>query len=74
MQRSHTLFYSLSSSQLACLQALKLPYLYSTMELFVNWVKDGIYDFHELPFVMKKHLEPEDEEVLDKLDTNYEGV
>ena len=67
-------FCSLSPSQLACLQALKLPYLYSTLEQFVNWVKDGMYDFHQLPFVMKKHLEPEDKEVLSMLDTNYEGL
>ena len=71
---SCSLFCSLSRSQLASLQALKLPYLYSTLELFVNWVKDGVYDFHQLPFAMKKRLEPEDEEALDKLDTTYEGV
>ena len=69
--RAYSLFCSVSPSQLACLRALRLPHLYSSMELFVNWVKDGMY---ELPFVMKKHLEPMDEEVLDMLDTSYEGV
>ena len=65
---------SLFPSQLACLQALKLPYLYSTLELFVNWVKDGMYDFHQLPFVMKQQLEPKDENFLDMLETHYTGV
>ena len=40
----------------------------------MNWVKDGMYDFHQLPFVMKRHLEPEDKEVLSMLDTSYEGL
>ena len=60
-------------SQLACLLSLKLPYLYSTLELFVQWVQDGIYDFHHLPLVMKKHLEDGDVETLQKIIVNYKS-
>ena len=60
-------------SQLACLLSLKLPYLYSTLELFVQWVQDGIYDFHHLPLVMKKHLGDGDEETLQKIIVNYKS-
>ena len=72
-----SLFCSLSQpgyeSQLACLQALKLPYLYSTLELFVHWIQDGIYDFHHLPLVMKKHLEDRDIEKLQEVIGKYDG-
>ena len=60
-------------SQLACLLSLKLPYLHSTLELFVQWVQDGIYDFHHLPLVMKKHLEDGDVETLQKIIVNYKS-
>jgi len=49
---------------LDCLLSLKLPYLYSTLELFVQWIKDGVYDFHHFPLVMKKHLDATDLEKL----------
>ena len=54
---------------MSCLLKLKLPYLYSTLELFVQWIKDGVYDFHQLPIVMKKHLEAEDEKKLREIST-----
>ena len=60
-------------SQLACLLSLKLPYLYSTLELFVQWIQDGIYDFHHLPLVMKKHLEDKDVEMLQNIVVKYGG-
>ena len=60
-------------SKLAYLQALKLPYLYSTLELFVQWIQDGIYDFHHLPLVMKIQLEDRDLEALQKMIVNYES-
>ena len=61
---------------MACLQKLKLPYLYSTLELVVQWIKDGLYDFHRLPLVMKKHLDPDNKQALEKLVTTeyYEGT
>ena len=70
-------FFSLSQpgceSQLACLLSLKLPYLYSTLEVFVQWIQDGIYDFHHLPLVMKKHLEDGDVETLQEIIGKYDG-
>jgi len=53
---------------------MKLPYLYSTLELFVQWIKDGTYDFHHLPLVMKKHLDDSDLAKLKDTALMYEGV
>jgi len=61
-------------TQLACLLSMKLPYLYSTLELFVQWINDGTYDFHHLPLVMKKHLDDSDLAKLKGTDLLYEGV
>ena len=30
--------------------------MYSMLEFFVHWIKDGMYDFHHLPFSMKADL------------------
>jgi len=54
---------------------MKLPYLYSTLELFVQWIKDGTYDFHHLPLVMKKHLDDSDlKEKLQNIAVTFGGV
>ena len=66
--------YSLPRSQLEYLLSLKLPFLYSTLEQFVQWIKDGMYDFHQLPLVMRKHLEPPDEEALSNIQKSYAGI
>jgi len=53
---------------------VKLSYLYSTLELFVQWIKDGTYDFHHLPLVMKKHLDDSDLAKLKDTALKYKGV
>ncbi len=65
---------SLPQSQLEYLHSLKLPFLYSTLEQFVEWVRDGMYDFHQLPLVMRKHLEPQDEVALNSFQSSYKGI
>ena len=67
-------FFSLSPSQMAYLLNLKLPYLYSTLELFSEWIRNGMHDFHHLPLAMKKHLEPQVKEAIDKIDATSKGI
>ncbi len=52
---------------MACLENIGLPYLYSTLELFIQWIKDGTYDFHRLPIAMKRHLNEEDKQILEEV-------
>ena len=33
-----------------------------------------MYDFHQLPLVMRKHLDPQDEEVLRGIQSSYAGM
>ena len=65
--------YKLSPHQMAQLMKIKLPYLYSTLEVFVKWIQYGMYDFHELPLDMKKHMKPEDEELISTVSGRYDG-
>ena len=38
-----------------------MKYLLTTLGTVVQWIKDGIYDFHTLPKAMKTPLRKEDE-------------
>ncbi len=58
-----TLFFSFCSvtdSQVRRLSLTKLSILFSTLVLFVGWVKDGLYDFSSLPLALKVHLQETD--------------
>ena len=52
---------SLNSKQLACLIDLPLTQVFACYQQFVLWVDLGIYDFSNLPLVLKLH--PSDEDV-----------
>ncbi len=67
---------SLPHNQMARLMKITVPHLYSTLELFVQWVKDGMYDFHRLPYAMKRHISEEDKLKLQGLQSSrhYAGV
>lgn len=67
-------FFSLSPGQRAYLSALKLCYLYSAVELFAQWVTDGVYDFSSLPVALKAHLSQEDTVALEKIPTRFKGT
>ena len=41
--------------------------MYSMLEFFVQWVKDGMYDFHHLPFVMKRTLSDSQRDCIRKI-------
>lgn len=67
-------FHSLLDPQLACLSGLKLSCLYSTLKLFLRWVKEGIYDFSGLPMALKVHLSEDDCTVLEQIPTRFPGT
>ena len=50
------LWYRFTAEQLRVLETLQVKYLYKTLEMFVGWVNDCLYDFHELPFAVKRPL------------------
>ena len=63
--------FSVTDSQVRRLSLIKLPLLFSTLVLFVGWVKDGLYDFSSLPLALKVHLQETDCTTLKQLPTKY---
>ena len=57
-------FLSLRDSQYNCLKNLKMRHVFKAMELLVDWMKVGMYDFCSLPFSLKEHMSGEDRERL----------
>ena len=64
---------STSTSQLACLMQLPLPFLFSCLQLFAIWVRDGLYDFAMLPFVLKTHMSEEDLRSIQQIPCKWTG-
>ena len=62
---------SISSAQLRCLSSTKLPFLFSTLEFFVEWIKEGFYDFSSLPMVIKVDLAEDDLTKLEQIPIEY---
>ena len=67
-------FCSVSDNQLKLLSSTKLPLLFATLELFVGWVKEGLYDFSSLPMALKVQLSEDDLATLEKLPAKYPGT
>ena len=61
------LLFSLSAHQLSCFLDMKLQYVYHALQVFVQWIEDGYYDFRSLPYATKSHLCAEDEQKLQQL-------
>ncbi|KAL5466920.1 hypothetical protein EMCRGX_G031083 [Ephydatia muelleri] len=51
---------TLSPPQLKFLENLPTVMVFSCLQKFIQWLKDGMYDFHTLPFTLKTHLPLED--------------
>ncbi len=64
----------LSKLQLSSLMRTELQFIFSTLELFVTWVSNGVYDFCELPFSMKADLPSEVVEELKRVSSQYLGI
>lgn len=66
-------FYSLTDVQVRLLSSTKLPYLLSTLVVFVDWLKDGIYDFSSLPRALKALPQEIDMTSLKQIPAKYPG-
>ena len=65
--------HSTSPTQLACLVELPLPSLFSCLDLFTSWVRDGVYDFATFSFGVKTHLSNKDEELIQRIPLEWTG-
>ena len=50
---------------------LRVSCLYHTFTTFTQWLVEGYYDFHQLPYTLKAHLNLEDAEQLKKIPSVY---
>ena len=64
---------STSTSQLACLMQLPLSSLFSCLQLFAIWVRDGVYDFALLPFGLKAQMSNEDQKSIQQIPCKWTG-
>ena len=64
---------TLSPPQLKFLEALPTVMVFTCLQLFIQWLKDGMYDFHTLPFTLKSHLSPNDLDALRLVPTKWKG-
>ena len=64
---------STSHSQLVCLIKLPLSSLFSCLQLFTSWVKDGVYDFAALPFGLKSCLSSQDLQSIEQIPVKWTG-
>ena len=56
-----------------CLSSINLSNLFSTLELFVEWVKEGLYDFCSLPMALKIQLSEDDLAAIENIPPRYNG-
>ncbi len=64
----------LTASQLACVSDLSLTCVLSGLELFVQWVEEGVYDFCALPFPLKSRLSYQDTQTLQHIPREWNGT
>ena len=62
-----------SCTHIRCLADLPLVTTYSCLGLFVNWVEKGFYDYSTLPYHLKKHMDPDDNETLERTVDEWQG-
>ena len=65
--------HTLSPPQLKFLENLPTVMVFSCLQMFIQWLKDGMYDFHTLPLTLKTHLPLEDHEVLLQIPAKWKG-
>ena len=57
---------SFKPEQLRTLEKVKLKNLFKTLEMFVRWISDCLFDFHMLPFSVKIPLSSEVLQTLER--------
>lgn len=55
------------------IKQLQVKYTFSMLNLFIDWVKNGVYNFHYLPLNMKVRLNKQIVDNIDNLPKKYEG-
>ena len=63
--------YSVNDVQRKLLGDVEMKKLFKCLELFVDWLQGGLYDFASLPVSMFKHMSPKDTDIIMSLHTNY---
>ena len=56
----------LTSTQIIYLTQLQLQYIFSSLTIFDQWMHDGLYDFHALPFSVKKQMSSSDKQFVEQ--------
>ena len=56
----------LAPTQITCLTQLQLQCVFSSLRLFDEWIHDGLYDYHTLPFSVKKHMSSSDKQFIEQ--------
>ena len=69
-----SIYNRMSKSQEAHIKGVKLCHLFSTLEMFVKWNNSGVYDFHLLPYAMKKQISEDDEAAFLSSVADYKGI
>eukprot|EP00731_Ephydatia_muelleri_P026802 Em0018g902a len=62
------------NKRLKFLENLPTVMVFSCLQKFIRWLKDGIYDFHTLPFTLKTHLPLEYQEALLQIPEKWKGA
>lgn len=65
--------HSTTLPQLACLVEMPLLYLFSCLQLFDGWIRDGLYDFAGLPFGLKTQLSSQDLLSIQQIPSKWTG-
>lgn len=63
----------LSQSQITYIERVKLKNIFSILEIFMEWNENGVYDFHMLPYGVKRPITEEEEEKILSIKTQYGG-
>ena len=64
-------FNRLQSTHCVRIAAIPMKHLLTTLTVVVDWIKDGIYDFHTLPKAMKMPLKEQDESTVLNIPKSY---
>ena len=63
-----------SQSQVHFLHDLPVYLVVECYEQFIIWLKDEIYNFHDLPFAVKSHLLPEDKKKIHEIPSQWKSM
>ena len=65
------IFHSISDAQRKLLGDVEMKRLFHCLELFVDWLQGGLYDFRSLPILVFDHLTVGDVDSIMEVHTKY---